>query len=216
MVTAKSVIWDWNGTLLNDTELCIDIMNGMLTQKGLHPITHETYRNKFTFPVLEYYESIGWDFNKYDFSEVGMEFIERYKLRLDECRLFPVVPTVLKWLRDNGINQYMLSAMESGLLVESTKNLGVAPYLQSIHGINDNYAHGKLDVAQKMIASEAIIAEESIIIGDTLHDAEIASELGMHCILVAQGHQPFERLKKSGFPVVQRLEEIMSLIKPAL
>ncbi len=214
MAQDTSVIWDWNGTLLNDTDLCIDIMNGMLTHKGLHPITREIYRKQFTFPVQKYYEGIGWDFRKYSFKEVGFEFIIHYKQRLNECGLFPEAPEVLQWISDRGIKQHMLSAMESGLLKETTQKLGVSKWLTSIHGIRDNYAHGKLDAGREMISTEGIDIKNCIIIGDTLHDAEIARALGTQCILISKGHQSFERLLESGFPVVHHLKEVIEFVKP--
>jgi len=45
-------------------------------------------------------------------------------------------------------------------------------------------------------------------IGDSLHDYEVASNLGVQCLLIAQGHQSYARLAKSGAPILMGLGEI--------
>jgi phosphoglycolate phosphatase len=48
-------------------------------------------------------------------------------------------------------------------------------------------------------------------IGDTLHDAEVAAKLNCKCILVAAGHQSYERLMATGLTVIKSLNEIQNL-----
>ncbi|MCX6282944.1 MAG: hypothetical protein NTW31_01715 [Bacteroidetes bacterium] len=71
----KHIIWDWNGTLLDDAWLCVEVMNGMLEKRGLEKVSLDFYRSVFTFPVRDYYEKLGYDFEKEPFEEVGMEFM---------------------------------------------------------------------------------------------------------------------------------------------
>ena len=40
----KHIIWDWNGTLLNDAWLFVEIMNGVLDNRNMDTITLEKYR----------------------------------------------------------------------------------------------------------------------------------------------------------------------------
>ena len=66
----KHIIWDWNGTLLNDLTLCVDLLNVSLEKRKLPEMTEEKYRKKFLFPIKTFYESIGFDFSKEDFTLV--------------------------------------------------------------------------------------------------------------------------------------------------
>ena len=74
----KHIIWDWNGTLLNDGWLFVDIMNSILRQRKMDTITLEKYRNIFGFPIKDYYIKLGFDLEKESFEESGMEFIKEY------------------------------------------------------------------------------------------------------------------------------------------
>ena len=57
----QHIIWDWNGTLLNDAWLFVDIMNGVLSNRKLPLITVDDYRKLFCFPVKDYYKKLGFD-----------------------------------------------------------------------------------------------------------------------------------------------------------
>jgi phosphoglycolate phosphatase len=199
------IIWDWNGTLLDDAWLCVEVMNGILKEHSLEPITLEVYRDVFGFPVKDYYSLLGFDFKKESFEVVGMEFMIRYNKRQHECRLHPEVRHILSYCRDKGFRQCILSAREQNELVSETVNLEVRPFFELIYGLDDHYAHGKTDVGRRLLFDLNQPAETLIFAGDTLHDAEVAEELGIRCILIPNGHNSESRLKATGLPVMSTL-----------
>ena len=77
LIKYSFIVWDWNGTLLDDAWLCVDVMNRMLKERGMPLKTLEEYRDLFDFPVKDYYSKLGYDFNSDPFDEIGMEFIIR-------------------------------------------------------------------------------------------------------------------------------------------
>ena len=79
MPQRTTIIWDWNGTLLDDAEVCREAINKMLKVRNLPELSLSTYRNVFTFPVIEYYKEVGFDFSKEDWEPVAMEFINLYR-----------------------------------------------------------------------------------------------------------------------------------------
>ena len=52
----KLLIWDFNGTILDDMELCLAIENEMLLERGMPTISKEWYLGHFSFPIRAYYE----------------------------------------------------------------------------------------------------------------------------------------------------------------
>ena len=48
----KHIIWDWNGTLLDDAWLFVDIMNGVLENRNMDTITVKKYRKIFADIVI--------------------------------------------------------------------------------------------------------------------------------------------------------------------
>jgi phosphoglycolate phosphatase len=192
-----NVIWDWNGTLLNDVDICISAMNKMLRKRNLPLLYKEKYLDIFEFPVLKYYEKLGFDFHSDSFEELSMEFINDYHLALEQAELYRDVEECLQKLQQRGYKQMVLSAMELNALNNSIKNLGVYDYFENITGLNDHYAAGKIQLAEELIYRSGIKAEETIFMGDTTHDYEVAEAIGADCILIARGHHSEKRLAKT-------------------
>jgi len=86
MKKIKHIIWDWNGTLLNDCWLCVKAINKALAKRNLDLITEEKYKDIFCFPVSEYYKRLGFDFSKEPFKEAGDEFVLYYGANFDDIR----------------------------------------------------------------------------------------------------------------------------------
>jgi phosphoglycolate phosphatase len=208
----EHIIWDWNGTLLNDAWLCVDVMNGMLAERGLPLRTLEEYREMFCFPVRDYYVMLGYDFSQEPFDEVGLEFILRYNRRQHEAFLHPEVKLVLEWISKKGYQQYILSAREQNELVSETKLLDVHTYFKKVRGLDDHYAHGKTDVGVQLVKEVGAEPSSMLFIGDTLHDAEVANEIGVDCILIPNGHYSETRLLASGVPLLPSLIHLIELL----
>ncbi len=81
----KHIVWDWNGTLLDDRWLCIEAINFVLKSREMKLVSNKEYRDLFCFPVIDYYEKLGFDFTKEHFPIP--EFLEYYKNKFEECCL---------------------------------------------------------------------------------------------------------------------------------
>lgn len=202
------IIWDWNGTLLNDLDLCIATANKLLKERSLNPITHSSYKALFSFPVKDYYEAIGFDFNKEDFSIPATEFINLYNAGVKNCQLHKAVPEVLEYFKQKGLRQFVLSAMKQDMLIETLKHNGIFNYFEGVMGLGDHYAASKIERGEQLISKFKIQEDKATMIGDTIHDFEVAEALGFNCILIADGHQSKERLKTTGVKVLDNLLEL--------
>ena len=205
----EHIIWDWNGTLLNDTALCLNIINGLLKTKNLKTLSLEDYRLIFDFPVKNYYEKVGFNFIDYSFEEVGKQWMDEYEIRKGETVLFEGTKDVLDYISSLGIGQSILSAYSLETLIEIINDHGLSKYFKHITGLDHIYATSKLDIGKELIKKIDAPLQKIVLIGDTIHDHEVASELGIQCILIANGHQSKERLLLSGFPVLNNIRELI-------
>lgn len=208
MINYTHVIWDWNGTLLDDVDWCIRSVNIMLARRGLPTIADiGEYHNVFGFPVIDYYHRIGFDFDKESFDEVAKEFISLYHSDNTYFCLFPEAEDILRHIAGMGMRQIILSASETENLHSQTELLGVAGYFDTILGISDIYAGSKIDIGRAYMARAEI--GNAVLIGDTVHDCEVAKALGIDCILVASGHQSRPTLMSCGVPIVDNIQNVM-------
>jgi len=206
----EHIIWDWNGTLLNDTSLSLNIINIVLKSKNIKTLSLEDYRHIFDFPVKNYYAKAGFNFDEYSFEEVGKQWMDEYETRKGETFLFEGTKDVLDYISSLGSGQSVLSAYSLHTLIEMINNYGLTKYFKNVTGLDHIYATGKLDIGRELIKKINAPLKKMVLIGDTIHDHEVASELGIQCILIANGHQSRERLISSGFPVLNDIRELIA------
>ncbi len=203
----KHIVWDWNGTILNDLDLCVDVANNLFKKKGIPAITLEKYKSIFTIPVKDYYIAAGFDFEKESFEVVGKEWMDEYEERKNECFLHEGLIKVMSEFRDRQIKQSVLSAYMQENLEKMIEKFGLDEYLNHIVGLDNIYAASKLHLGKKLMKTLGNGHGETLLIGDTVHDFDVAQEIGAECVLVAAGHQNYETLEKTGTIVYNSLEE---------
>lgn len=203
----RHIIWDWNGTLLNDNWLSLKAINILLDKYGLHSIDKKKYLEIFTFPVIEYYKKLGFDFNQTPFSVVGTEFIVEYTNRMFEADLQDGALESLNYFYEIGISQSLLSAAKQQMLDELIDYYKLNKYFVKILGIDNHYADSKLHIGQAWVEELQLDSDEVLFIGDTLHDLDVAKKIGADCVLIAQGHTSYQRLNGNGVMVFHNLFE---------
>lgn len=203
------IFFDFNGTILDDVDLCLNLLNEMLEEKRLKKIDKERYREIFTFPIVDYYRAAGFDFTKYSFDELALRFIEEYQPASLKCPLYPHLIALLKRWRSEGKHLFVLSASEIHNLKEQLDHFGISGYFDEILATSDIYASGKKQIAADFLCKERIPPERCLFIGDTLHDFQIADSLHCASVLVDFGHQSRERLLSTGSRVIASYEELL-------
>ena len=207
-----SIIWDWNGTIVDDAPVFIKIMNFFLTQRNLPLITLEDYRCSFVFPVKNYYKNLGFDFSKESFDSLSIEFIDKYKKAMLSPPLVKNIKSLLSELNQKKIIQTIVSAQENNLLKQAVNHYNVENYFCCVQGISNYQAVGKINIAKKVFKERLRQSRKTILIGDTEHDAEVARALGIDCCLVSYGHCTKAKLLKTSFPVVGSVEELREVL----
>jgi len=190
----KHIIWDWNGTLLNDVDYSKNIINNILSDNDLPKLSLQKYREIFTFPIVDYYIAAGLDFSKTSFEILGRNFIDEYESKKLTCSLFNHAVEVLSLIHKKGITQSVLSAYLHENLVKILDHYGLTKYFDYVNGLDNIYAGSKVNIGLKLIEKINLPGDEILFIGDTLHDAEVANAMGVDCVLIANGHQVKEKL----------------------
>lgn len=195
-LTHKShVIWDWNGTLLNDLWLCHEIVHQMMTDYGMPPITEEEHRKLFRMPVRHFYHSLGFDLAKVPFETLAHDFLQKYRHEVHRCKLFEGTKELLTTLRSQGITQSVLSAARQQELDELIARFHIRSFFEYVFGLGDAFATSKLERGKELMQAWAVKAEKVILVGDMDHDVEVAGALGIDVVLLGDGHQHYENLK---------------------
>ena len=204
-----AIIYDWNGTLIDDVSACHSILNRLLAKYHLPPVGFDTYREVFTFPVIEYYKRVGFELDKYSFEEVASHFKPMYDEAFLSCNLYDGVLKMLTWAKEKGIKQYLLSATQIDSLLSQVEYFGLGKFFDKIVGTDNFHGKSKIDEGKELVKSEGLNGKRVILIGDTDYDASVAQTLGAKPILVDFGHKPRKFLENFG-EVYSSWEDIIS------
>ena len=206
----KYIFFDFNGTILNDVELCLDLLNEKLIKQNKQTLTLDEYKHVFKFPIRQYYLDAGLDFNIESYESMADSFIAKYQPASLICGLYSCVIPTLKYLKEKNIRLIILSASEMNNLNYQVNHYGIGHYFDAILGINNIYADSKTGIGLNYIEKNNINKNECIFVGDTLHDFEIANEMGIEPILVTCGHQAFDVLRSSGAAIINDIGDLRS------
>jgi len=208
----EHVIWDWNGTLLDDAWLALEIINQLLAKRGMPTISAARYREIFGFPLREYCRRLGFDFEQESYEELSDEFIEVYERRRLECRLQPGAVEILAAVKRNGLEQSLLSAYKQQTLEELVAHFGLGEFFEAVIGVDNHYGEGKVERGKRRIAALPHAPGQVVLVGDTVYDLKVSRAMGTDCVLVTSGHQHRQRLEESGARVAGDLQEVGGLI----
>ena len=209
----KHIIWDWNGTLLDDVWLSVQSINTVLSRYKLPQITTSHYLDIFTFPVIEYYKLLGFNFGTDPFEKVGTEFINEYTYNQYDPKLHKDSIKVLKEINDLKVSQSLVSAATQKMLDKLIHYHKLANYFETVIGQDNHYAYGKEDTVSKWLDARSLDPSHVLFIGDTIHDHEVAINSGMQSLLISHGHTSQERLLKIGTIVLPNLRSFIAWFK---
>lgn len=208
----KNIFFDFNGTILDDLNLSLAIEDEMMASRGIVPYTMEEYRDKFSFPVREYYKQCGFDDNEFEVlaNYFNNEYASRWK---KETYLYKDCKEVINALKQEGYKIYCLSASEINFLIDQLKYFGIYDLFDGICGARDGYAAGKIQYGREFIKENSINTNETIMIGDTYHDYEVSKTFGFKTVLVSIGHNSKKVLENLDVPICDSYKEIKKTIE---
>ncbi len=204
------IFWDFNGTILDDARLCHDILVDMLAEEGQPTVSYDEYLMIFDFPVEAYYAKV-YDFSKTNFDVLAQRFIERYQPQSLHLKLHDHVLPVIDHFARQGIQNVLLSASEQNNLLEQLEHYGIGHHFAHVLGTSNVHAVSKIDVARQFINDQKIDPSAIILVGDTLHDAEVAEALGCPVILYTKGHQHPDRL--TAYDNIDDFRQLIDIMK---
>ncbi len=207
------IIWDYNGTIIDDAWVAVAAENIVLRDHGLSEIDMEFYLRECEMPIENFYNKI-YDFSKCDFEEVADAFLRNYDRISVQAKPFPEVVSAIESFSRLGLQQSVISGFETGRLVKSLKEFRLDGYFGFMSGSDDVNCGPKSERAKRVVEKNGYDPKRTLFIGDMYHDYETSRYVGADCILIAKGHQGADVLRSyKTVRVIDSADELMDLIK---
>ncbi len=204
------LVWDWNGTLLDDTALVVAATNATLTGLGATAISVDDHRRGFFRPVADYYAVLlGHPVRPEEFVSLDETFHLVYRAGLDGTGLAAdALAAIVAW----GGTQSLLSMFFHDDLVTQVRRHGLEPLLGRVDGLRAHVDGGsKAPHLAAHLAALGVAPADAVLIADTVDDAEAARVVGARIVLYTGGVTDEARLRATGAPLAGSLLEAVEV-----
>lgn len=188
------VFWDWNGTIVDDCFVFVDILNSLLKENNLPVISQKTYKKEFCFPINSFYKKINLYKNEQFFNKINLRFKALYKEKMFLPLIKKDIVSVLSLLQSAGAKQYIVSAQNHKILTNLLDYYGLSHYFDGAFGVDNHVAEGKDLIALELKKKLYNKNKNFYFIGDTDLDFRVAKKINASPLLVSWGHYNKERL----------------------
>jgi phosphoglycolate phosphatase-like HAD superfamily hydrolase len=204
------LVWDWNGTLLNDLALVVAATNASLATAGAGPVTEDEHRRDMRRPISAYYALVlGRELDDEEFAQLDKAFHTAYHELLPTCALSAGAREALAAWPDT---QSLLSMWFHEQLVPTVEGFGLARFFTRVDGLRAQVGGGfKAPHLEAHLAALGLAGADCVLIGDSVDDADAAAAVGARCVLYTGGFTHPDRLRATGLPVVDTLAEALTL-----
>lgn len=214
MTRISHVVWDWNGTLLDDNQVVLAALNEVCAGFGRADLTWAEWQAAYARPMRVSYEQIlGRVLDEEEWARVDKLYHERYDALLHTCGLAAGVPDALRQLAESGRTQSLLSMWFHTRLTPTIEQFGLTQYFTRVDGLAAEVGGGsKADSLIAHLEAQRLNPAEVVLIGDVVDDAMAARAAGAECILVTTGAMSGAALQTTGAPVTSSITEALQLL----
>jgi phosphoglycolate phosphatase-like HAD superfamily hydrolase len=210
------IVWDWNGTLLDDNHANLAAVNAVCAEFGRPPVELEYWRSVFRRPLIPCYEDLlGRGFEEGEWERAERLYDAHYLKHLPACDLAEGVPDVLHTWSGGGGSQSLLSMASHDHLVPLIAERGLRDHFARVDGRQfETVKDSKAEHLVRHLDQQGVDPAKVVLIGDIDDDARAAHEVGARAILVASGLMARERLAATGAPVVDTPVAAVAALRP--
>ncbi|SFS67544.1 HAD family hydrolase [Saccharopolyspora flava] len=212
----QHIVWDWNGTLLDDNHAVVSAVNEVCTAFDREHIDIDEWRSLYERPLSKCYEQLlRRELDDQDWARIDVLYHDNYRGLLDTCGMAEGVPHALDDWAAAGGSQSLLSMWFHDELVDLVTARGLHERFARMDGLRSSIGGGsKAAHLREHLRAQQLDPAEVVLIGDVLDDAHAADEAGARCVLVTTGVMDRAKLETAGHPVVDSIPQALALLTP--
>ena len=216
MTPKKNILIDMDGTIITSAPGVMRCINHTLVHYGIHeqptdilrkccgPPLSSTFRDRFALPEESIAEAVSY-------------YRQEYNARgIFECDLFPGMKECLTTLKDMGYDLVVASSKHEAACHRILEHFGIEDLFFAVVG-----SSGDVSRETKTEVIEAFYElhpdrkkEDSILIGDTIYDAEGAKNAGIDFAAVSYGYGDEDELNMTdALAIIESPEKIVDYLE---
>lgn len=183
----KNVIFDWSGTLVDDLPPVLEATNRIFAHYRREPMDRDEFRQTFRLPFAEFYEEVLPGVLMEDLDRLYIEFFAAAE---GEVSLLPGAIEFLEFCNSQGMRIFLLSSIHQDHFDQQSRKLRLAHYFEVAYAQILDKKHK----IHEILEVHELDPDETMFVGDMVHDIETAKHGGVFSVATLTGYDPPERL----------------------
>lgn len=209
----RAVLFDLDGTLLDTTEGVLESAAYAAEKLGYPALPHETML-KFVGPPIQDSFMMHYGADARMAQKAAEVFRAYYKANaILKARPYPGLNRLLEELRSRGVRIGVATYKREDYAIAILKHFGIASYCRSMHGADNFNRLTKADIVRMCIEELGALPEETVLVGDTDHDAKGAANAGIDFIAVTFGFGYKSAADIRAYPCIGCVESLERVIE---
>lgn len=206
------LVWDWNGTLLDDLPIVVEAVNRSIGVFGEGPIDSDGYRDHYTRPVRAFYDSLfGRKVSDDEWLRLNAAFHDAYFELAETVDLAPDAREAMELLERRGWSQSLLSMSPQDWLDRIVTRLGLTERFVRVDGLTE-VTGGLKDVhLEAHLKALKVGGSVAVVVGDTPDDVAAARHVGARPVLFHGGSHHLLLLESQDVPIAETLVEAVEI-----
>jgi phosphoglycolate phosphatase-like HAD superfamily hydrolase len=206
------LVWDWNGTLLDDLGIVVEAVNSSIAPFGLDAITANDYRDHYTRPVRDFYDRLfRRTIEDDEWLILNTGFHDAYFELARDAALAPGALEAMGMVTEAGWRQSLLSMSPQHWLEGIVHRLGLGERFELIDGLSGPTGGLKAGHLEEHLETLGLTGESVAVVGDTPDDVAAARHVGATPILFHGGSHHRDLLESEGVPVAETVVEAVEI-----
>ncbi len=176
----KNIILDWSGTLVDDLRQVWSATNVALVGCGRRAISLSEFRREFCLPFRIFYQRYLPGIPQ---KEIDRFFFAELAEIQTSITALPYARTFLRYCQQQGIYTYIVTTVKTAPFTEQARRLRLEQFFRgTLSGIRD-----KRKAIQRFLRTHHLGPDQTLFVGDMVHDIETAHFVGSRVCAVLTG-----------------------------
>jgi len=189
-------IFDWDGTLIDSKAKITQSMQLAAENMGWEPLGDHLIHNIIGLGLPEAIQRLYPSINDVEHAQLRQHYAENF-IRLDKEKssdFFPLVKETLAELRNQGHHLAIATGKNRKGLDRILGDLGMSDYFDATRCADETASKPHPLMLEELLAHFAVLTQDSVMIGDTEYDMDMAMRINMPRIAVSYGAHHIDRL----------------------
>jgi len=188
------IVFDWDGTLIDSAAVIVDCIQAACRDLGLPVPDDERAAHVIGLGLAEALAYAVPSLPPSGYRMLTERYRDHFLLRDPQIPLFSGTPAMLAELRERGHVLAIATGKSARGLARALETTGVAGYFAASRCADQCASKPAPDMLHELMQELDVRAEAALMIGDTVHDLQMAANAGVAAVAVSHGAHAREKL----------------------